>query len=123
MNTWQDLLFFANLACLVMAHELDAVRRREWRFFFARTSLSDESAYRIFTALHVPVFVFILWNLESARLQAGVDIFLIVHAVIHWFLRGHPLISFDSWFSRLWIFGGAILGAVHLLLLSGVGLP
>ena len=118
METVVDALFVTNVAFLVIAHELDAIQHHEWRFFFALTPLSDQAAYRLFTALHVPLFVIIIWNLQSFRFQVGFDIFLIIHAGLHWMLRNHPKIKFNNWFSRLWIFGGAFLGALHLTLLQ-----
>ena len=117
METFVELLFVINLSFLVMAHELDAIHQQEWRFFFASVPLDDKAAYRLFTALHVPLFVFIVWNLQSFWFQLGFDIFLIIHAGLHWILRNHPKINFNNWFSRLWIFGGALLGAIHIALL------
>ena len=116
METWTSLLFILNVTFITM-HELDAIYQHEWRFFFAPTSLSDEAAFRLFTALHVPLLVLILWNLQSVPFQMGFDIFLIIHAGLHWLLRNHPLITFNNWFSRIWIFGAAFLGTIHLILL------
>jgi hypothetical protein len=101
-----------------MGHELDAIQQEEWRFFFAALPVSDQTAYRLFTALHVPLLVFILWQMPSVRFQIGFDLFTIIHAGLHWGLRHHPQIRFNNWFSRLWIFGAAVLGAIHLLLLQ-----
>ncbi|MEM7132822.1 MAG: DUF6713 family protein [Chloroflexota bacterium] len=115
MNSLIDLLFLTALAFLLIGHELDAIRQREWRFFFASISVSDQAAYRIFTALHVPLVVAILWYMESFWLQASLDIFAIAHAGIHWLLRKHPLIDFDNGFSRFWIYGAAALGGIHLI--------
>lgn len=110
-----DLIFLTGVAFL-FTHELDAIKQGEWRFFFAPTPLSDETAYRLFTAVHVPLFVVFLWNWQSPAFQVGVNLFLIVHALLHWLLRNHPKITFNNAFSRLWIFGGALLGALHLVL-------
>ncbi len=117
-TTFIDLLFIINVAFLVIGHEMDAIYQHEWRFFFAFTPLNDETAYRVFTALHIPLFVIIIWNIQSIPFQVGFDIFLMAHAGVHWLLRNHPKIKFNNGFSRLWIFGGALLGGVHLGLLS-----
>ena len=117
MNSILELLFITNLA-FIFTHELDAIRRHEWRFFFSSTPLSDQAAYRLFTALHIPLFIFIIWNLQSFWFQAGFDIFLIIHAGLHWVLRNHPHVKFNNWFSQLWINGGALFGAIHLILLQ-----
>jgi len=114
METIAEPLFMLNIAFLAIAHELDAIQQHEWRFFFAYIPVSDETAYRIFTALHVPLFVWIGLNWQVEAFQIGFDLFMVAHAAVHWLLRHHPLITFDSWFSRLWIFGGAFLGIIHL---------
>ncbi len=116
MTMWTNLLFILNITFLTI-HELDAIHQHEWRVFFAFTGLSDEAAYRLFTALHVPLLMFIFWNLQIRPFQIGLDIFLIIHAGLHWILRNHPLVTFNNWFSRIWIFGGALFGAIHLFLL------
>lgn len=117
METTADMLFLTGIAFL-FAHELDAIQQHEWRFFFAFTPLSDNTAYRLFTALHIPLFMFILWNLPSTGFQIGLDIFLIIHAGLHWVLRKHPKVTFNNGFSRVWIFGGALMGVIHLALLQ-----
>ncbi|MBL8163892.1 MAG: hypothetical protein JNJ61_18030 [Anaerolineae bacterium] len=112
-----NLVFLAAIAFLFV-HELDAIQQHEWRFFFAWTGLSDAAAYQLFTALHVPLFIAILANLQTRSVQIGLDLFLIVHAVLHTLLRNHPLITFNNGVSRLWIYGAALLGVVHLALLQ-----
>lgn len=117
MSSATDLLFLLGVA-FILNHELDAIQQHEWRFFFARTPLSDATAYRLFTALHIPLFVFILWNLEASWFQVSFDIVLVAHACVHWLGRNHPLINFNGWFSRLWIYGGAVISIVHLVVLQ-----
>ena len=117
MNTLREVFFLTNLAFLI-AHELDAIHRHEWRFFFARIPVTDQTAYRLFITLHIPLFIYVIWNAHLSRFQIGVDIFLIVHAGLHWALRNHALLKFNNNFSRLWIFGGALLGIIHIGLLA-----
>jgi hypothetical protein len=114
--TLADFIFLTALSFLLL-HELDAIQQHEWRFFFARIPISDEIAYRIFTAAHLPLFIFILWYAKVSAFQTGMDIFLIIHAGLHWFLRHHPKITFNNGFSRLWIFGGSVFGTLHLILI------
>ena len=109
-----DLIFLAVVAWFLL-HELDAIRQREWRFFFSRVPVGDETAYRVFTALHVPVFLLILVYLPSTIFQIGFDLFMVFHGFLHLVFRNHPAINFDSWFSRVWIYGGSLLGALHVL--------
>lgn len=104
-----------------MAHELDAIQQEEWRFFNLPFALDDELAYRIFTLLHVPLFIIMMLMLENLTFQIGFNIFLIAHALLHWILRQHPQVNFDSDLSRLLIFAPvptAILQLVWFFVLS-----
>lgn len=111
-----DVIFLAGLTCLLI-HELDAIQQQEWRFFFGWLSISDQAAYRLFTALHAPLLVIILLSVQNPGFQLVFDLFLIIHAGLHWALRQHPAINFNSAFSAVWIYGGAALGMLHLVLL------
>ncbi|MFC6862880.1 DUF6713 family protein [Halomicroarcula sp. GCM10025817] len=108
-----ELLFAAVVTWLVI-HELDAMYHHEWRFFFAPIPVTDETAFRIFTALHAPALLVVLWVFETPDFQRGFDVFVIAHAGAHLVLRDHPKVEFDTWFSAGWIYGGALLGAAHL---------
>lgn len=121
MSDFADLFFLIGVSCLLL-HELDAIHEREWRFFFMSVTLDDETAYRIFVALHLPLFFVILWNVQQGWFQTLLDIFLIVHGGLHLLLRNHRLIAFDTWFSWIWIYGGALVGMIHLMLLGLIAL-
>lgn len=107
---------FLTTVALLFVHELEPVRNAEWRFFFARTPLRDETANRVFTALHVPPLVLVLWGLPSTVFRVAFDGFVVVHAVLHVALRDRPSLAFVGWFSWTWICGSAALGVSHLLL-------
>lgn len=114
MANWMALLFLNNLAWL-MAHELDAIYQGEWRFFNIPFQLDDDIAYRLFTLLHVPLFILLIWAIPSKAFQIGFDIFVIGHALVHWLLRNHPKITFNAWFSRVLIFAPFITSIIHLI--------
>lgn len=114
----EQIIFLHGVAFLLL-HELDAIERQEWRFFFGWTGLGDQNAYRLFTAAHLPLFGLILASLPDTRFQVGMDIFLVLHALAHYLLRNHRLIRFNNRFSQVWIYGGAALGIIHLLLSAG----
>ena len=119
-------LFFLVVAGFI-AHELDAVHKREWRLLFVLRGMPDEAARRAFVLLHVPLFAVLLWLIAHPDAAVrygtmlGVDAFLVVHAVLHWRLSGHPKYQFHARHSRLLIFGTAVLAAVHALVLVLVG--
>lgn len=112
-----DLLFLLGIAML-MIHELDAIQQQEWRFFLSWTGMDDQRAYQLFTAAHLPLFVLIMAHVTTPGVQFALDLFLIVHALVHTLLRHHLHIRFNNGFSRLWIYGGAGIGFVHLLVNS-----
>ena len=117
-----DPLFYLAFSTL-LAHELDAVHKREWRLLFVLRTLPDEGARRAFVLLHVPVVAVLLWLAafpsEAVRFWTVVslDLFIIVHAGLHWRLSAHPLYEFRTAHSRLLIYGAAALVFVHLTLL------
>ena len=114
MSDWLALLFLSNLVW-IMVHELDAIYQGEWRFFNIPFQLEDDLAYRVFTILHVPLFIMLIWAIPSQAFQIGFDIFVIGHAMVHWLLRNHPLITFNNWFSRLLIFAPVVTSIIHLI--------
>ncbi|MCE7948466.1 MAG: hypothetical protein DYG88_13665 [Chloroflexi bacterium CFX4] len=111
-----NLLFLINVAWLT-AHELDAIQQHEWRFFPFLASFGDVTAYRIFTFLHVPLLVLIMINWQAREFQIGFNLFLLIHAALHWLLRNHPKLTFNNWFSALLIYGAVPLAVLHLFLI------
>jgi hypothetical protein len=51
---------------------------------------------------------------EFSRL--GISAFLVVHGLLHAVSAGEPTYEFSSRLSRLLIFGGAVLGALYMVL-------
>jgi hypothetical protein len=122
MTGAMDWLFWTNMALLVV-HELDAVRRREWRMLPFLNRLEDKAAYRAFVLLHAPIVVAFLWLLghpsANVRLwfQTFVDAFLVVHVGLHHIFRTHEANEFATTLSRRIIQAMALLGAIHLIAL------
>lgn len=112
------LLFYLGIGWL-MAHELDAIDQHEWRVFPFTAPFGDKTGSRIFIAAHVPLLALILLAMPSRDFQIGFDVFLVGHAGLHFALRAHPRLEFRNWFSRVWIYGAAVVGVVHLVLLMG----
>ena len=116
-----DWAFYAVLALLV-AHELDAVERHEWRLFPVLRSLSDGLAGRVFVLLHVPLFL-VLFRFAThpsprvrRRVRLAIDAFAVAHAGLHRRFRGHTDYEFEGPTSRVLIHGAALAGLAHLLL-------
>src|SRR5918997_4430503 len=111
-------LFLAGL-CLLLAHEMDAVRLKEWRLLPILSGLRDEAGYLAFTSLHVPLYALLFWGLFGAGvvnrgLVVALDAFFIVHLALHVILRNLPGNQFRSAFSWGLIVGAGVCGATDL---------
>ncbi len=111
--------FFASLA-LILTHELDAVKQREWRILPLTFWLPERWGYLVFTALHIPLLTLLFLELYSKDdlnrgLIKGLDIFFIVHVVLHLLLLAHPKNEFGSAFSWILIGGASLSGLIDLL--------
>lgn len=121
-NRIQSLVFYVGFGILV-AHELDAVAQAEWRLLPLFDLLSDSAAYMVYVLLHVPLLAGLMWLTAhpSPRVQRGsqigVDALLAIHAILHWHMSADPLYGFHSNFSTALIFGGAVVGLLHLQLI------
>ena len=116
MRTLTDVLFLLLLSTFFV-HEMDAVRRKEWRMFAGLNRLKDENAYLIYTLLHLPLYVVVLYMLLTSYyplLYKIIDIFAILHLLLHILFRKHPGDEFKSGFSMILIISLAVMGALHL---------
>ncbi len=111
-----ETLLFLTVVAFIVNHELDAIQQAEWRFFFP--GMDDVRAFRLFVALHVPLLLAILWNLDTAWFRTTFSVLMVVHAGAHYLLRNHPAINFDTAFSRVWVYGAAVLGVAYIALFS-----
>lgn len=117
-TTFLFALAFAGL----LAHELDAMDKHEWRLLFVLRGMPDAAAQRAFVVVHVPLIALLLWlsthpnQRVQARTVRALDLFMILHAGLHWRLSDHPKYEFHPLYSRLLIFGTAGIALAHLTL-------
>jgi len=125
MQTAANLLFFFLLSLLVV-HELDAIRRHEWRMFIILNKMDDEKAFQVFSILHVPLLMAIFWLITSPSAivvfwsQVVVATFSIIHKFLHDSFQKHPNNEFCTTFSKRLINLMAVVGFVQLLLILGL---
>jgi hypothetical protein len=118
-ETTADRAFYASLAFL-LAHELDAVDRHEWRLLPVLRWLPDGIAGRLFVLLHVPLFAAVIALLTHPsprtrrRSRLALAAFAVVHAGLHVRFDDHPDYEFDVRSSRLLVHGAAAAGLLHL---------
>lgn len=113
-----DPFFLLGLA-LLLVHEMDAIRCKEWRMFPITARMDAETGYLVFAALHVPLYALIFWGLfgdggANKRLIFSLDAFFIVHVFLHLIYIKHPEHRFGSGFSWALILGAGACGALDL---------
>jgi hypothetical protein len=114
-------IFFWTGFALMLVHEMDAVRCKEWEIFPLLSSLTDKVGYYVFTAVHIPLYLLAFWALTrrgemNVSLIIGLDIFFIVHIFLHLMALKHPRNQFTDFFSWLVIIGSGMAGLIDLIL-------
>ena len=114
-----DHLFFLLGFCFLLAHEMDAVRLKEWRILPVLSGMDEELGYRAFVLLHVPLYTLLLWGIlgggdAGSVLIAVLDVFF-VHLALHVVLRNLPENRFGSVFSWVLILGTGAFGVLDLM--------
>ena len=115
------MTIFALELALLFTHEMDAIRRHEWKMFIGLNKMADETAYRIFLLLHIPLYALALLLLFSPFSLVGyyvVDIFLLAHMLIHLAFKNHPANQLDGIISKTIINAAGLLAVVHLIAIS-----
>lgn len=114
----EHVFFYLGLSLLIM-HEMDAIRCKEWRIFPGLSMLSDKVGHIIFIFAHVPLFYFVFWKLTHCQnIEAfiyGFNIFMIVHLGLHILFLKHKNNEFKDWISWSIIMGAGLCGMIDLL--------
>ena len=117
------MLLFVFMLSLLFIHEMDAVRAKEWKMFVGLKNLKDDTAYKIFTIAHLPLYFIVMYILAQAGILANaifyfiIDGFLLCHTIIHFCFRKHPDNGFSSVFSLIILYVLGALAIVHIRLL------
>ncbi|MBO0934394.1 DUF6713 family protein [Fibrella aquatilis] len=114
-----DHFFFYLALAFIITHEMDAVRCNEHRIFPLTSMLTDRVGYVVFTAVHIPLFVWLFWVLsqpaKATGLMLSLDTFFLVHIGLHLLLYRHPRNEFTSLFSWMVIIGAGLFGLLDLI--------
>lgn len=109
----------------MFTHELDAIRRHEWRVFPLAGRFSDETGFLVFVLLHVPLIALVIWlsipidvNVATP-FQTVFSIFCIVHVVLHKLLERRLAYEFNNPLSQFLIWGSGVFGLGHLMSVYG----
>lgn len=106
--------FYALGVTLILMHEMDAMRYREWRIFPLTSFLPDRVGMITFVLLHLPLFyyLFIPEIYTNESFHFSFSIFLIVQLGLHLLFLMHPKNEFKD---------GLSWGIIVLAALSGGG--
>lgn len=114
---------FVFMLSLLLVHEMDAIRTKEWRMFILLKDMAEETAYRVFTLAHLPLYFLVLLILVQGTARSGTflcyvaDFFLVGHTILHYAFKRHPNNGFRSAFSKSIICLLGIAAVLHLCLL------
>ncbi len=114
----EHLYFYIGLT-FISAHELDAIRCREWKIFPVLSLLTDKFGQLIFIFAHIPLFFFVFYKLSHPESIASFikwfDIFMIIHIGLHLLLLKNKNNEFKDWVSWILIIGAGFFGFIDLI--------
>ena len=111
-----DAVYWAMVAAF-LTHELDAVKRHEWRILPLTSSLPERVGEQVFIWAHLPLAWLILWLDERTAMSGvrlGLSAFAILHVGLHWLFRRHPANEFNNPSSWALIVLTGVLGGLYL---------
>ena len=111
-------VFYLLGVTLILMHEMDAVRCKEWRIFPGLSYLSDSSGFIVFMLVHIALFygLLMMWNSGSESFRTGFNFFLVVHVGLHILFLKHKNNLFKDWISWSIIIGAGACGTLDLLI-------
>ena len=112
-----DLLYYAMVGAF-FTHEMDAVKRHEWRILPLMRVLPESTGEQVFIWLHIPLFTLLLWHGDgdpTGPTRVGLAGFAVIHVGLHVLFRRHPANEFNNASSWGLILLTGLLGAIYLL--------
>lgn len=113
-----DILYYALLGAF-FTHELDAVKRHEWRVLPILRTLPDAVGEQVFIWAHAPIFAAILMAGTQDGVRLGVAAFAVLHVGLHWLFRRHPAYEFNNPSSWALILLTGAIGAGYVVMALG----
>lgn len=111
-------LFLTGISFLIV-HEMDAIRCKEWRIYPGLSLLSDKAGQLLFVFAHIPLFIWVFYQLtaitDNNAFINGLNIFMIIHIGLHLLFIRHKNNEFKDWISWTLIIGAGLFGLADLL--------
>lgn len=110
--------FFLLGIVLILLHELDAIRCKEWRIFPILSYFKEKTGMVVFIFAHIPLFYWLLLEIEQQNQNFidGFSIFLVIHFFLHLLFLLHKNNEFKDWISWSIITGAGLCGLFTLIL-------
>ena len=111
-----DFLYYAMVGAF-FTHELDAVKRHEWRVLPLTSFLPEKTGEQVFIWMHVPLFTLLLWGGDGepySLARLGLASFAVVHVGLHFFYRKHAAYEFNNASSMSLVLLTSVLGLTYL---------
>jgi len=116
-------VLFIFIISLLLIHEMDAIRTKEWKMFIILKDMPDETAYKVFSIAHLPLYFVAIMTLIQGNTPTNIlyyiiDFFLVGHTMIHFLFRAKAGNGFNSVYSKIIIYSLGALAIAHLLLIA-----
>ncbi|MES2656373.1 MAG: DUF6713 family protein [Bacteroidota bacterium] len=112
-------LFFYVGFSFFLAHQMDAIRCKEWRIIPLLSLLEDDLGYIVFLFAHIPIAFVIFSQLTHGNdielFIKNFDIFMVLHIGLHFVFVQHQNNRFNNWISWILILSAGIMGLTDLL--------
>ncbi len=108
----------------ILMHEFEAFYREEWKMMKFLRKFKEETQYQIFLYAHIPLTLFIFYfmytvvSFSNIILWIIVNVFMILHFLLHLIARKWESNVFKSINSFVFIGGAAITGFINLCLIT-----
>ncbi|MHC1684510.1 MAG: DUF6713 family protein [Clostridiaceae bacterium] len=114
MSCLSVVLFYINIS-LLLVHEMDAIRCKEWRMFIFLKDMEEDTAYRIFTIVHIPLYILLILLIlnEADKFSIILDFLLILHSIVHFLFRKNKKNGFNNLFSQVIIYAMGVISILH----------
>lgn len=112
----QEILYYSMVGAF-FTHELDAVKRHEWRVLPLTSFLPEKAAEQTFIWVHIPLFALLLWGGDGApasTTRVGLAAFAVLHVGLHVLFCKHPKYEFNNPSSWALIVLTGVLGLGYL---------
>lgn len=122
MEIIESLLFSINISLLLL-HEMDAIKCKEWNMFIILKDMKESKAYLIFSVLHLPLYFALIYLLSNGSVNTKniiglcINFFLLFHWVIHFAFRNKHQNNFRNLYSSILINLMGVFSLAYIVLM------